>query len=96
MRPIREEISVQDAVDDACERWARAEDAWEAIKWALARDPYIGTPLTEGGMVRSFTLEGLWAWEMPTITVVYEIDLHVISVHSVLFEDAATGPIGRA
>lgn len=96
MRSIREELQVQDAVDEACERWTRAEDAWEAVKWAVTRDPYIGTPLTEGGLARSLTLEGRWAWDMPTITVLYEIDLHVIKMMSVLFSDAQTGPVGTA
>ena len=96
MLTVRESPAAQDAVDDACEKWARTEDAWEALKWALSRDPHIGTPLTEGGQARAFTLEGRWAWEMPTITVLYRIEVHYVTIESARFEDAQTGPIGNA
>jgi hypothetical protein len=32
MLTVRESPAAQDAVDDACEKWARTEDAWEALK----------------------------------------------------------------
>lgn len=96
MLTVRESPAAQDAADDACERWARAEDAWEAVKWALSRDPYIGTPLTEGGQARAFTLQGRWAWEMPTITVLYRIETPYVTIESAQFDDAQTGSIGNA
>ncbi len=89
MRTVREDIPAQDAFDDACEQWTRTEEAWEALKWALTRDPYIGVPLTEGGQARSLTLEGKWAFDMPTITVLYEVELHHITIKSALFDHAA-------
>lgn len=42
MRSIREEPDVQRAVDEACDRWERAQEAWDALTWVLARDPTIG------------------------------------------------------
>jgi hypothetical protein len=59
-------------------------------------NPHIGTPLTEGGQARAFTMEGRWAWEMPTITVLYRIEVHYLTIESARFEDAQTGPIGNA
>ena len=96
MRDVRESPEAQDAADEAFERWTRAEDAWEAIKWALSRDPFLGTPLTETGQARAFTLQGRWAWDMPTITVLYEIDANYVTIKSAKFEDAQTGPAGTA
>lgn len=96
MRTVREDPAVQGAVDDALERWHRADDAWQAVLWALVRDPYIGTPLTESGQARSFTLEGRWAHDMPTIVVLYVIGDQYIDIKSVNFDDADTGPVGHA
>ena len=58
MRSVVESPEAQDAADEAFEVWARAEEAWDAIKWALARDPTVGEPLAEGGSVRVLTFEG--------------------------------------
>ena len=57
------------------------------ILWVLARDPTRGVPLTEGGQARSFTYEGSWAHEMPTIVVIYDVDDHYVTIHEVRFSN---------
>ena len=95
MRSVREDLEAQLAADDAFVKWARAEEAWDAVKWVLSRDPNIGVPLSEGSRIRAFTSVGGWAYDMPTIVVIYETDLQYITIKSAKFEDAAL-PAGRA
>ncbi len=95
MRDIVESTEVMQDVDEAKEKWARADDAWDAITWVLSKDPTKGEPLSEGGHVRAFAYEGSWAHEMPTINVVYEITKTRIIIHRVRFTEA-TASAGRA
>jgi len=95
MRSVVESAEVMAEVDDAKERWRRADDAWEAICWVLARDPTCGHPLTEGGRLRSLVFDGSWAHEMPTIQVLYEITEHEVIIQKVAFADAKS-TAGRA
>lgn len=96
MLSVREAPDVQIAVDDAKERWARADEAWEAVTWTLARDPTFGEPLNESGHTRAFTFVGAWAYEMPTIVVVYDFDKQYVTIRSVRFQDAQPGQVGWA
>ena len=95
MRGIVESPQVQDAVDDAEAKWARFQQAWDAITWVLSRDPTVGVPLTEGGNVRSFVYVGSYAHEMPTIDLVYEITTSSVILQEVRFRDAGSTS-GRA
>ena len=90
MLSVREEPDVQLAVDDACERWERARDAWDVITWVLARDPTCGDPMVEGGQARTFVYQGSWAHDMPTIVVLYVIEPPYITIRAVRFSDPAT------
>jgi hypothetical protein len=96
MRSIVEETEVSEAVDDARERWARADDAWNAVTWALMRDPAVGVPLSETGKARALTFDGARSIDMPTIMVVYEFDAQFVTIKSARFEDAAATHAGRA
>ena len=95
MRSVREDTEAQIAADDAFERWLRAKECWDAVKWVLARDPNIGTPLSEGSLVRVFTYVGGWAYDMPTIVVLYEVDPQYVTIKSARFETAEL-PAGRS
>jgi hypothetical protein len=95
MRSVVESAEVMAEVGDAKEKWARTDDAWDAICWALARDPTCGQPLTEGGHLRSIVFEGSWAHEMPTIIVLYEVTEHEIVIQKANFSDAKS-TAGRA
>ena len=44
---VREEHHVKDDVDSAVAKWPFAEDAFEAAKWRIARDPECGTPVSQ-------------------------------------------------
>lgn len=88
MRSVIESPIAMDAVDDAKERWARAEDAWAHLFWVLSRDPTVGFPLVEGGHLRSLVFDGSQAHEMPTIDVVYEITEKNIIIQRARFRDA--------
>jgi hypothetical protein len=56
---VREEPAVEKAVNAAYLRWARAEEAWEAVTWAIAHDPYgAGPPLTESGKTTQLVFDG--------------------------------------
>ena len=95
MRSVVESAEVMADVDEAKEKWARTNDAWEALSWVLSRDPTVGEPLTEGGHLRSLVFDGSWAHEMPTIYVLYEITEHEIIIQKARFSDAVTTS-GRA
>jgi hypothetical protein len=96
MLTIREEPDVQSAVDDACERWERAAEAWDTVTWVLARDPAAGVPLCEGGKSRALTVEGARAIKMPTIIVLYEVQRGLIIIHKARFEEAQALQAGTA
>ena len=96
MYGIIEDSRVSRAVDDASLRWPRANDAWEAITWVIARDPLIGVAVTESGKVRSFTFDGAKSIGLPTVTVLYEIEPTVIVVRDAVFRDAEFTRPGRA
>ena len=96
MLGVREQPAAQASADAAFEEWTRAEEAWDAIKWALARDPTVGEPLTEGGHLRALTFEGATAYDMPTIVVLYDFDTEFVTIHSASFSAARTGQPGRA
>jgi hypothetical protein len=90
MRSVVESAEVMADVDDAKDRWGRAQDAWDALFWVLARDPTVGEPLTEGGHLRSLVFDGSWAHEMPTIYVLYEITELEVIIQKARFSDASS------
>jgi hypothetical protein len=90
MRDIVESIEVMAEVDEASRRWARLDDAWSALHWALSRDPTLGEPLFEGGHIRSFVYVGSYSHEMPTIDVVYEVTQTQVVIQRVRFREAST------
>lgn len=96
MRDVAEEAHVQHAVDDACERWSRAADAWDALLWALARDAtLLGTALNEGGSRRAVTLEGARSIDLPTLAAVYRVEPRRVVVERVRFADAKSPRAGH-
>ena len=95
MRNVVESNEVMADVDDATKRWSRFDDAWSAVHWVLAKDPTVGTPLSEGGHVRAFVFAGSWAHDMPNIDVVYEVTDTQIIIQKMRCRDA-TVSAGRA
>ena len=87
MRTVRQDISVDPDLDDACLRWPRARDAWGMIEWVLAHDPTKGSPVTEGGLARSFVFDGSWAHDMPTIQILYVWEEPYVTIKSATFRN---------
>ena len=97
MRGVFEEPSVSDALDAACQRWARAVDAWEAITWSVARDPEDETtPLSDDGLTRLLVSEGAASIGWPTIAIVFEYDRRNITILDAQFSNAKAQQSGRA
>ena len=85
MRTVRQEISVDAAVDFASQKWARGRDAWDAMIWALARDPSRGVAVSPSGNTRTLTLHGAASIYLPTVTVLYVFDANTVTVFDVHF-----------
>ena len=86
MRDIRYESEAQQAIDDGCEVWLRTDDQVSLLEFALVRDPMVGTPLTESGNVRAVSVQGALSNSSPTVTFLYEIQPHLITVKSALID----------
>jgi hypothetical protein len=84
------------AYNDAVDRWLRAADAWEAATWVVARNPDVGRPLDTIGTLRALTLEGARSIDLPTLTIVYEIQPDLIVIRNARFETARAADIGNA
>ena len=97
MRDVREEPGVQSRVDEAYRRWARATEAWDAVVWSIARDPFgAGPSLTESGTVRIMVFDGARSIGMPSVKAVYVIEPAAIIVREVVFTEAAHLYAGNA
>lgn len=97
MRTVVEQSRVSRVLDDAKERWPRAQDAWDTILWVLARDPEgAGKAITESGAVRSLVLDGARSIGLPSVTVLYEISLFQVIIHDAQFQEAPFSFAGRA
>jgi hypothetical protein len=97
LREVREEPSVQTAVDAAYLRWPRADEAWQTVVWAIARDPFgAGPPLTESGMTRLVVFDGARSIGMPSVRAVYVVEPATVIVREVLFQEAVHLYAGNA
>ena len=96
MLTVREDPNVSILVEQAKLQWDRADDVWEAITWVVAHDPEVGRPVTESGKTRSLTLEGARSANLPTITIVYEIENPYVTIHDVSFREPSAPHAGQA
>jgi hypothetical protein len=92
---VIEDSRVTRALDAAINRWTRAQDAWDAVVWTVARDPECGSPVTESGRTRAFTLEGARSIDMPKVTIIYVISIAIV-IHDARFEEATYSQAGTA
>ena len=95
---VFEEPSAAKAYDDACERWTRASDALEAVKYVLVHDPEPpdSVVVDELGRVRALTWHGAKSADMPTIVVVYVWDTQNITILEARFSNAKAQQFGHA
>lgn len=96
MLSIVEEPAAKEALDNACEQWPRAQDAFDSITWALARDPGFGSPINEAGRLWSAVIEGAGSIGLPTLQVIYETDPPYIVIHAAIFGEAKAPRAGHA
>lgn len=91
-----EQPAAKAALDEACLKWPRAWDAWEAVTWAIAHDLEKGEPITESGAVRVLESAGARSIGLPTVWVLYEIAHERVIVYEAKFSDAAYAQAGHA
>jgi hypothetical protein len=84
MLTLAEHPDIQDAVNVARLEWPRAGEAWEATRWTLARDPWIGRRLTHGE-AWVLVCEGSRSNGFPTVVVQYEIHDSIVVIEGVTF-----------
>lgn len=74
LRSVVEELDVAEHVDLLSEKHARFSEAWDGIKWLLARTPDLkGAARREGSSrnYRVFVFQGDFMADTPNIWVVY-------------------------
>lgn len=78
LRAIVEELDVSEHIDLLTENFPRFDEAWEALKWVLSRNPEPkGSAVkvgTDGRRYRAFVLAGDPMAGTPNIWVVYTHD----------------------
>ena len=89
LRQIIEDDNVSDNIDRGCRVSYRLREAWEGLKWLLARTPEIGKDLGLGAGIRMHKQAGSIIPLLPDITVLYEYDDTVVEIRDVLltFDD---------
>lgn len=87
LRDVRYETEAQQACDDACEKWLRADEQTNLLEWIIIRDPNEGMALTESGLTRTLTIQGMISNSAPTVTFVYTVEPHLITVRTAKFDD---------
>lgn len=78
-----EDDAVCRKVDELSDRHPRFREAYEALKWELARDPAIGFQLPSMRGMFVHKQQGEPFLTLPSITVLYEFDLNRITIHSI-------------
>lgn len=87
LRTVVEEPWVASEADSAADKFERGEEAFEAIKWAIARDPENGIPLNGGGLFAWF-IQGARSIGLPTVAAVYTVTEDDITIKAVRFTEA--------
>ena len=89
MLDVKEEPAAERVVNAAYQRWSRADEAWEPVTWALARDAYgAGPSLTDSGRTRLMTFGGARSIDMPSVRAVYVVEPDKVVVHEAEFTAA--------
>lgn len=66
-RDVFEQDDVSRTIDASIQKYSRLGDAWEGLKWLLARKPDVGMPIGDGLYLHK---QGAWP-NTPNITVLY-------------------------
>jgi hypothetical protein len=83
LRQIIEDDNVSESIDRGCRVTQRLRDAWEGLKWLLARTPEVGKTLGLGDEIRIHKQSGSIIPMLPDITVLYEYDDQTVEIRDV-------------
>lgn len=87
MRGIIEDGHVRTALDRAMDEWDGCRIAWEAVTWAIVRDPeYAGTLLPDQTKLYVLEYVGAMSNSQPTIKVLYSFDEQNVTIHDAKFD----------
>ena len=97
LRGIVEELDVSEHVDLYSERFPRFNEAWEALKWLLSRNPEpkgsarkVNSDNPDGPRYRAYVLAGDWLAGTPDIWVVYAYNDAEVTIFGVQAQEAST------
>ncbi|MGS4886363.1 hypothetical protein [Roseibium sp. MB-4] len=97
MLEIVEDSAAQSALDEAQELWGGCAIAWEAVTWAISRDPKCaGEALNEAGTLFALEYPGAMSNKQPTIYVLYEVERHRVIIRDAKFSTPMATFAGRA
>lgn len=82
MRTVRQEREVSRDLDEAANRYKRAEMAYMALEWTLAHNPNLGEH--RSGRYWLYAQPGKRDFEIPDLTVLYSFTDDEITLHAVV------------
>jgi len=82
MRTVIEEGIVSETIDQAAENFPRLDDAFEALKWWLARKPESGEALDDLNWI--YKQAGDVDIGLPALTVIYTFDAKCVKFEFLL------------
>jgi len=91
---VVEEHAVSEQISKISERFSRAEDLYEALKWRLARKPHDGVPIAGTPYFLIKTSDpGDYTPGVPIIRAMYSVSENEINVYSVDLVETPAGDI---
>ena len=82
MRTVREELEVSEKIDAEIAIYPRLDDAWEALKWWLARKPQNGQLLDDYHWL--YKQQGSRDLNVPALVVIYTFNASQVDILALL------------
>lgn len=80
-----ESRAAEEAVNSFCDQFDRFEEAWEGLKWLLARNPDVGLHrVVDGDTYRLYVARGDAMAGTPEIWVLFEATAEQVIIHRVI------------
>ena len=83
LRTICEDKSVSQTIDEAIKLSPRIEEAFDGLKWRLAREPENGVKLQGTNPEKYLFKITPLIKNIPSITVLYEFNNHTVTILSI-------------
>ncbi len=88
-RDVRLEVPAARALDEACDQYLRADEAWQGLEWLLARKPDRGASRSKNGrLYRLYVQDSDELAGTPRITALFESTADLVVIHRLKFDDA--------